>query len=437
MNFGDFRDGFNKIAQKFHDASSGLKRNLRLAATVATLPVVFAGMVVKEKLFPSFESSIVDGDVQAVEAALKKTPHLARLTLEGGERSLPLYLAASYKQAAVAEMLLQYGARLDVQDGRGITPLLVAAAAGDVATLRVFIAHQDPTLNKLVYGETETAIMAAAEGGHFDAMTLLHKNGARLDITTAHGQSALSQTRQKLSFIEKNYSADAKLFGLRQCAAYLETHVSELMSDANKDKNVYTPVMHACREGDVELATLLLNNDRHDSVNKKFSEDARAVPVHGIDETKRVVTTALKEAVDSRKPELVALVLQHGAKQDINYEGDKTPLMQAVRFRSADIAAQLLANDTSTINQLHLQKYDGFLSPKRVDFTHSALTYAVQAKDIKSVELLLQHGARTDLATTKSPLQLAEAAGLDDIAALIKAHAEMQPKVHHIRKPKR
>jgi ankyrin repeat protein len=118
---------------------------------------------------------------------------------------------------------------------------------------------------------------------------------------------------------------------------------------------------------------------------------------------------------------MVDLLLKNGAKQDVDYEGDQTPLMLAARSGRADMLKLLLDNDASTINLVHLHKFDGFLNPQRVDFTHSALTYAVKSKKIDAVTLLLDRGARTDLPTTKSPLQLAQELGLTDIADLLTA----------------
>jgi ankyrin repeat protein len=359
--------------------------------------------------------------VNTVEAALQKNPALANTPMLDDTPAGPLHLAAACGQAGVAAVLLKYGAKLDNEDERGVTPLLIASSKGDVPMIELFLKNNDPTLNKLVFQETTTAAAAAAEGGHIEALETLHRAGARLDIANAWGESALTATASKLKFAqERSYTID--VLGLTHCLAYLETNLGP---SADISANVYTPLMRTAHDGDTLLAEKLLTADPA-SVNCRYSEDKSAVPVHGA-ETKRAVTTALKEAVDSRKPEMVELMLRNGAKQDVDYEGDQTPIMLAVLRHQPEMLKALLDNDASTVNALHTQIYEGFLRAKRVDFTHSALTYAVQSKDVDMVKLLLDHGARTDLPTTKSPLQLAEEAGLTEITALLKGQPAQNP----------
>ena len=422
MNFKNLKNRFNAFAadarektrQKIHEARDGLK----MATTIGVLYTAITVDRVKEKLFPSFWTSIENGDAKAVEEALKKNPALAAAALDE-YGTVPLHCAAAGDKADVAAVLLAYGAKLDAEDHRGVTPLLIAAGRGNLPMIELFLQHNDPTLNKLVFGETETAVSAAAANGHADAVEMLHKGGARLDIATSHGATALTETYQRLTFAQKGGRADEAL-KLMNCLDYLERNIADVATGADRNANVYTSLMRVARDGYADLADTMLAADTADTVNQRYVSEEHAVPVHGNNEMKHCVNTALKEAIFSREPAMVECLLKHGAKQDVDYEGDMTPLMAAAWQGRADMLKLLLDNDTSTVNALHERKYEGFLSVKRVDFTHSALTLAVNSKDAAMVSMLLDHGARTDLATTKSPLQLAEEAGLTEIAGILK-----------------
>lgn len=417
MAFRKFRERFNARAAKIRDKAGDVAGNLTMGAV---LGAVFAAAQldrIKEIFLPSFWFSVETGNAAAVERALQKNPALANQAL-GSDGAMPLHAAVSCEQTAVAAVLLKYGAKLDVEDNRGTTPLLIAAARGHLPTIELLLQHKDPTLNRLQFKGTETAVSLAAAGGHAEALEMLHKGGARLDIATAYGETALTAARQRLDFARTDGRAE-DVVKLKNCVDYLERNMADVCTGADRNANVYTPLMRVAHDGDVGLAEMMLAADTLDTVNQRYISEEPATLIHGIDDTERCVSTALKEAIFGRKPAMVECLLKHGAKQAIDYEGDMTPIIAATRQGEIEMLKMLLDNDTSTIDLLNVRKYDNRLQPERNDFTHSALTYAVRMKSAALVSLLLDHGARTDLPTTKSPWQMAKEEGLTEIVKLI------------------
>lgn len=167
----------------------------------------------------------------AVDAAMTR-PDVLTATNERGET---LLMRAVYAQRPkIVKRLIEAGANVNAQDDRLNSPFLYAGAEGDLATVRLALAHgADFTVTNRYGG---TALIPAAEKGHLAVVKLLvntpgypidHVNrlgwtalleaiilgedvptqtqivallidaGARVDIADANGVSALTHAQQK------------------------------------------------------------------------------------------------------------------------------------------------------------------------------------------------------------------------------------------------
>ena len=79
-------------------------------------------------------------------------------------------------------------------DGLQDEQLVEAVKGGDAAEVgRLLEDGADPEAkDRNRYGYGNPALMLAAEGGHLDALKLLHRHGAKLEATNAHGATALT-----------------------------------------------------------------------------------------------------------------------------------------------------------------------------------------------------------------------------------------------------
>ena len=154
----------------------------------------------------SLAQCVRDGDTKAVELFLNAGfPPDARdkhgVTLLG--------LAARSKHIAVAELLLERGAELDLQsEDRGYSPLMDAVLAGSIELVELFLAKgADPDLTSK---DGQTALIVAVGRGDADSSRRLLDYGADPDIS------------DKLGFSARKYAALFKapaivsLFGGRQ-----------------------------------------------------------------------------------------------------------------------------------------------------------------------------------------------------------------------------
>jgi hypothetical protein len=224
MDFKNFKDRFNKFAEKARRHGRDVVNTAGMVTVVGVGMAVAAADRLKERLFPSFTTGIEKGDLYLVEKELKKNPALAS-TLLADDGTRPLHLAAACDQPAVAALLIEYGASLDVEDNRGVTPLLIAASRGHVPTVELFLQNNDPTLNKLVFQKTQTAASAAAGNGHLEALEALHKGGARLDIANEWGDTVMTEVEKKLRFAQSRGDVDGTIC-LTGCMNYLEDNLT-------------------------------------------------------------------------------------------------------------------------------------------------------------------------------------------------------------------
>ncbi len=180
------------------------------------------------------------------------------------EPALIEYLHAFYdKQSprvadpSVVETLLSAGASVSDRSETGWTPLMLAAASGQLPAAQVLIRH-GAEVDARAFGETAegmTALMAASMHGHSEVVQFLIQRGANVHIRSQSGFTSL------LLAASRGHSACVQ--------ALLERGASVLLST----------VQVAERNGHAEVAALLkqaMNESRGDSATRrpaKFPEE--------------------------------------------------------------------------------------------------------------------------------------------------------------------
>ena len=113
----------------------------------------------------------------------------------------PLALASANGNAVIVERLLKAGADANGTSEEGQTALMTASLTGNVATIKVLVAHGAHVNTKEPY-KGQTALMWAASKGNADASGVLIESGAEVGARSAAGWTSFL-------FAVRNGHADA------------------------------------------------------------------------------------------------------------------------------------------------------------------------------------------------------------------------------------
>ena len=311
----------------------------------------------------------------------------ARITAKTREGVTPLQLAATNGNAAMIDRLLKAGAQVNeplttVRD----TALMMAARTGTAAAIRVLLEAGADVNAKETWGGT-TALMWAVSEGHADAARMLIAAGADVNA-------------------KSNYVAAANgrgFEGRTPVATRSDPKAEEFAS------GWLTPLMLAAREGDVELARILVG----------AGADVNAVAGDG--------KTALALAIFNGNYEVASFLVD--SKADVNKADAQrfTPLFYAVDRRNMETAPNFPWMVTTDPMPLIRKLLDAGANPNalvnntprarmregspRIVFA-TALMRAAFAADLDLVKLLLERGADPKVISRDGENMLSAAAGL-------------------------
>jgi ankyrin repeat protein len=357
------------------------------------------------------------GDRDAVRAALGRRADVNAAQIDG---TTALHWAAERNDLEMADLLIRAGARVDARTREGVMPLQLAAVNGSAPMIdRLLKAGADPNAALTVSGDT--AVMMAARTGNPDAIRVLVEAGANVNAKEQWGgttalmwavsEGHASAARALLAAgadvnARSNYVAAANgrgFEGRTPVASRTDPKTEEFAS------GWLTPLALAAREGDVELASVLLD----------AGADIDAVAGDG--------KTALAIATFNGNYEVASLLVDR--KADVNKADAQrfTPLFWAVDRRNMETAPnfpwmvtvdpmplirKLLdagANPNALVNNTpRARMREG--SPRIVFAT--ALMRAAFAADLELVKLLLERGADPKIVSRDNETMLSAAAGL-------------------------
>jgi ankyrin repeat protein len=199
--------------------------------------------------------------------------------------------------------LLEKGAKTEVRNWLGFTPLMWASLIGNEGACKLLIDHKADVKADSVYG---TAVESAAMSGNPKVLKLLLDNGAPLSKERVDKIGALAT------------AADQGQPEMVRMLLALKTDVNAV------DDAGMTPLMHAARRGQMACAQLLLDN---------------GAKVEPADMWNR---TALHYAAQNGHADMAGLLISKGAKVDAADKQGNTPLLLAARY----------GGDVATVNAL-------------------------------------------------------------------------------------
>uniref|UniRef100_A0A4W6E6D3 Ankyrin 2 n=1 Tax=Lates calcarifer TaxID=8187 RepID=A0A4W6E6D3_LATCA len=336
-------------------------------------------------------------------ALLLQNDHNADVQSKSG--FTPLHIAAHYGNVNVATLLLNRGAAVDFTARNGITPLHVASKRGNTNMVRLLLDRGSQIDAKTRDGLTP--LHCAARSGHDTAVELLLERGAPLLARTKNGLSPLHMAAQgdhvecvKHLLQHKAPVDDVTLDYLT--ALHVAAHcghyrVTKLLLDKRANPNAralngFTPLHIACKKNRVKVMELLV----------KYGASIQAITESGL--------TPIHVAAFMGHLNIVLLLLQNGASPDVSniVSNWKQPSQRAgksikMRKKIVQLLLQHMAHpDAATTNgytPLHISAREG---------------------QVETASVLLEAGASHSLATkVLLPLHVAAKYGSLDVAKLL------------------
>ena len=357
------------------------------------------------------------GDATAIRAALARKADVNGTQIDG---STALHWAAERDDVELADLLIRAGARAVARTREGVTPLQLAATNGSATMIgRLLKAGADP--NAALTPAGDTALMIAARTGKTEAIRVLLEANASVNAKESWGGTSslmwavseghVDAVRRLIEAgadtnVRSNYVAAANgrgFEGRTPLAAATESKPADFAS------GWLTPLMLAAREGDLEMARVLVG----------AKADVNAVAGDG--------KTALAMAVFNGNYDVASYLVDN--KADVNRADAQrfTPLFWAVDRRNMETAPNFPWMVTVDPMPLIRQMLDAGANPNalvnntprarmregspRIVFA-TALMRAAFAADLELVNLLLERGADSKIVSKDNETMLSAAAGL-------------------------
>ena len=357
------------------------------------------------------------GDREGVRAALARKADVNAPQIDG---TTALHWAVERDDVEMTDVLLRAGARVTARTREGVTPLQLASINGSAVLIdRLLKAGADP--NAALTSAGDSALMMAARTGKTDAIRVLVEAGGNVNARETWGGTtalmwAVSEghadaTRRLIEAgadvnARSNYVAAANGRGFEGRTPLTDATNAKPAEFAS---GWLTPLMLAAREGDVEIARILI----------AAGADVDSEGGDG--------KTALSLAIFNGNYEAASLLVD--SKADVNKADAQrfTPLFYAVDRRNMETAPNFPWMVTADPLPLIRKMLDAGANPNalvnntprarmregspRIVFA-TALMRAAFAADLELVKLLLERGADPSIISRDSETMLSAAAGL-------------------------
>lgn len=146
----------------------------------------------ESKLVTSLFAAIAKQDFVILKELIKQTT--SKDIYDGYQNAILTY-AANKKCLACVELLLQAGQAIDQIDRIGFSALMIATRNGDSSMVELLLNYgASVNLKAKSNGMESTPLILAAAHGHTEIIRVLHKAGAKLNLTDVMGNTALHWT---------------------------------------------------------------------------------------------------------------------------------------------------------------------------------------------------------------------------------------------------
>ncbi len=146
----------------------------------------------ESKLVTSLFAAIAKQDFVSLKELIKQTTNK---DIYDGYQNAILTYAANKKCLACVELLLQAGQTIDQTDRIGFSALMIAARNGDSSMVELLLNYGAAVnLKAKSNGMEATPLILAAAHSHSEIIRMLHKAGAKLNLTDVMGNTALHWT---------------------------------------------------------------------------------------------------------------------------------------------------------------------------------------------------------------------------------------------------
>ena len=337
------------------------------------------------------------------------------------KRETALHLAAELGVQQAAEVLLGQGAKVNVRDDEGRSPLAYAQTNGHTQLAELLQIHAEAELSLLQKEKTSDAqdLFAAAKNNDRASAELLLAEGANPKEQKVHGHTTYDQLGFKTPF---HVAFDAGHYSL---AAIL---LKEAMGINGLDDQGWTPLMIAILADDWDLVRELLN----DGANIMAGHIENALDIAKIVESEKKLLevmleqgadlnmqsrygeTALIRAARFGRIEIVRYLVEHGADLSVQDKSDNTALMWATHNRQTGIVKYLVEQGA----EVNAQTESGW----------TALMRAARNGYTGIVKYLVEQGAEVNIQNRYGGTALERAAGeghIDIVRYLVEQGADV------------
>ncbi len=193
-----------RVNARSHDGYSALLVAALYADSTAALRLLVdrraeLGSKNDEALFHAYPAALaaIAGNAQGV-ALLHEAGDNVNPVYEyaGIEPAAPLIILASFDDAPVVRALIESGAKVDQADTDGLTALLWAALSNQVEIAELLLDRGADVNHTDKHGMTALLYAASIDFGDSAMVDLLLRHGARTDVRTPEGQTALELARK-------------------------------------------------------------------------------------------------------------------------------------------------------------------------------------------------------------------------------------------------